>query len=91
MQVDKRADERVAQYLRLDSCLFQTIVQWCGEMMILGDGKARRRGGAVARWRYGAMARWRDNGVVRWRGGVITGWRGDVVARWRSVLILDPN
>ena len=27
-RANERTDERVAQYLRLDSCLFQTPVQW---------------------------------------------------------------
>ena len=30
---NERTDERVAQYLRLDSCLFQTTVLWAGEML----------------------------------------------------------
>ena len=38
---NERTDERVAQYLRLDSCLFQTIVQWSDEASTLSrDTKA---------------------------------------------------
>ena len=46
VRVNERTDERVAQYLRLDSCLFQTTVQ----RQLLGEGKAIWWEGNVWKW-----------------------------------------
>ena len=41
MRANERTDERVAQYLRLDSCLFQTTVRW-RQNRERGEAEAKR-------------------------------------------------
>ena len=71
VQANELMDERVAQYLRLDSCLFQTTVSWCNcptpppiqyWVMTMGgfnpfNGVYKRGGAKYSKYRNGALVR----------------------------------